>query len=161
MGTSPKTTQLLVYLIKNKPRCSVTSLMKLTYLIDLISLKKLGHKVTDFEYQRHNFGPFNKAIYNYLDDISLNQGLIKIDFDYAFDGSEYVIYEFNKEKEDFEFKDISKEEFEIIDNLLADLGGLGAKELTQVAYRTKPMQKLGATLGGNENMGQVLDLLAT
>ena len=97
MQLDQKTAQLLVYLVKNKTRCSVTSLMKLVYLVDLISLKKLGHKVSDFEYKRYNFGPFSEKIYNYLEKLNVEQEIIKTDFDYAFDGSEYVIYKFNKE----------------------------------------------------------------
>ena len=53
------------------------------------------------------------------------------------------------------FEDNNKD---IIDELLNSLGGLSPSQLTKIAYGTEPMKKLGATLGGNEHLNDVLEL---
>lgn len=79
--------------------------------------------------------------------------------DFTPSGDEYVIYNYNDEK-DYSFNLIEKDK-EQIDAVLENLKGYGAKTLTEVAYKTKPMLKLGATLGGKENIGVELDLNAS
>jgi hypothetical protein len=58
------------------------------------------------------------------------------------------------------FSEIEKEEKDLIDEMMSELKGYGAKTLTDIAYKTKPMIKLGATLGGDENLFKKLDLSA-
>ena len=58
-----KTRQLLAYLIEKHPETSITGLMKLAYISDLGSIKKTGNQISNFEYTRYKYGPFDKRIY--------------------------------------------------------------------------------------------------
>ncbi len=153
-----KNHQLLVYLAKEHPSASITVLMKLSYLVDLISVEKLGDQISSFEYIRYNYGPFTQEIYTTVEDLVCNKILITKN-DYTGGNVEYITYTYSEDS-DFMFEDISKEEKDLIDEVLSELKGYGAKTLTEIAYKTKPMVKLGATLGGEENLFKKLDLRA-
>jgi len=156
MGT--KNQQLLAYIVKNHPKVSVTGLMKLCYLIDLFSVKKGREQVSDFQYVRYYYGPYDKKIGEALEEL-VKEKIIIPSGDFTPSGDEYVVYNYN-EGEDYSFDLIEKDK-EQIDAVLENLRGYGAKTLTEVAYKTKPMLKLGATLGGKENIGVRLDLNAS
>ncbi|MCX6745934.1 MAG: Panacea domain-containing protein [Candidatus Parcubacteria bacterium] len=157
MNEDKKTKQIISYIVQNHENSSVTTIMKLLYLVDLISVKKTGKKITDFEYLRYNYGPFDKQIYKYLEAL-LEEKVIISKLVYSSEGNENIIYSLNEESDDINFNEIQKDELVLIDNLLNDVRGYGAKALTEIAYKTKPMQALGATLGGNESIGAKLDL---
>jgi hypothetical protein len=53
---------------------------------------------------------------------------------------------------------LKPEEKETIDEVVNSLAGLGAKDLTAIAYKTKPMVKLGAKLNNSIGLNQKLDL---
>lgn len=152
-----KTKQLIAYILKRQ-KASVTSLMKLAYLADLVSIKKTGKQVSDFKYIRYNYGPFDSKIYRYIEDLT-NEGLITSHTEYTPSGNELVTYELEDDAE-LTFDMLSDEEVESIEEVLTQLEGYGARALTEIAYKTKPMIALGATLGGNENLGEELDLSA-
>lgn len=153
-----KTEQLLAYLAKNHPGSTVTSIMKLAYLVDLVSVKRTGKQVSNFEYRRYNFGPFDKKIYGYLDNLT-NTKAITPHTEFSPRGDEYVVYSFNEASSTvFSFEKLSSEEIKIADEVLDNVRGYGAKVLTEMAYHTKPMKKIGATRGGSENLNKLLDL---
>ena len=155
MGRS-KTPQLLTYIIKKHPNVSVTSLMKLSYLIDLIAIKKGQAKIFDFEYMRYNYGPFDKKIYDYLKSL-VKENIIIEGADVSSTGDQFVTYSVNR-KASVSFDKITDEEKEIIDEVLESLEGYGTKALTELAYRTRPMKKIGATLGNKAGLNKILDL---
>ena len=100
-----KNHQLLVYLSKEHPSASITVLMKLAYLIDLISVKKLGKQISSFEYIRYNYGPFAREIYNTVEELVISKILVPKS-DYAGGSVEYITYTFAN-KDYFSFNDIS------------------------------------------------------
>ena len=151
-----KNLQVLAYLAKEHPEASVTVLIKLCYLADLISLKRYNRKISSFNYIRYYFGPFDPEIYTDLESLVKDNFLIATS-EYTKKGAEAIIYHYNEEKE-FNGKDILADDRAILDELLTSVRGYGAKTLTEIAYSTKPMKALGATLGGNENLGTKLDL---
>ena len=153
-----KTKQLLVYLIQNHPGVSITSLMKLSYITDLVSIEKGGNQVSDFKYRRYKYGPFDDRIYQYLTELRI-QNVINDDVAYTPMGDGYVIYNFN-EMGNFSFDKLSKEEKIIISEVLETVKGYGAKTLVELSYNTKPMKKIGAKLGNDKGLNQVLDLSA-
>ena len=153
-----KTEQFIAYIVFKRPRASITSIMKLSYLIDLVSFKNRGVVVSDFEYRRYTFGPFDKTIYETIERLVLNHILVQ-STEYAPMGEEFTVFSFSPEKEDsFVFGELSSEEIELIDRVISELSGYGAKSLTELAYQTAPMQEKGATLGGNEHFNEVLNL---
>lgn len=151
-----KNFQLLAYLAKEHPSASITVLMKLSYLVDLISIKKLGHQISDFEYMRYSYGPFTQKIYGIVEELIL-QKILATKNDYAGGSVEYITYTYTN-PDNFSFDKISAEEISVIDEIMTELKGYGAKTLTEIAYKTQPMVKLGATLGGSENLFKTLNL---
>ncbi len=154
-----KTKQLLAYLVQNDPNISITSLMKLSYIVDLISIKKSGKQISNFEYKRYKYGPFDNKIYGYLKDL-IEENVIKEDVAFAQTGDEFIIYAFN-EQEDFSFDKLSTEEKQIIDEVIESVKGYGAKALVDLAYKTKPMKKIGAKIGNSKGLNEKLDLYAS
>lgn len=153
-----KTHQLLIYIIKNHPDVSVTSLMKLSYLVDLVAIKQGKNKISDFEYIRYNYGPFDKKIYKYLEQLEKNN-IIREGSNISSTGDEFVTYHVMK-KNNIAFDKISEDEKDIIDEVLESLDGYGTKALTELTYRTKPMKKIRATLDNKAGLKKTLDLNA-
>ena len=151
-----KILQVLSYIIKNHPNVSVTSLMKVLYLIDLVAIKRRNSQISDFQYIRYNYGPFDKKIYKYLEELG-KDNIIKEGAEISSTGDEFVTYSINK-KNNIYFDKISDDEKKIIDEVLESLEGYGIKALTELTYRTKPMKKIGATLENKAGLNKTLDL---
>ena len=153
-----KTLQVLSYIIKNHPDVSVTSLMKLSYLIDLVAISKNKNKISDFQYVRYNYGPFDKKIHKHLGYLE-NNNIIKEGSNISSTGDGIVTYNINK-KNNIVFDKIPDEERKIIDEVIESLEGFGTKALTELTYRTKPMKKIGATIENKKGLNKILNLNA-
>lgn len=153
-----KTAHLVSYLAHNHPKPSVTVLMKLCYLIDLVHMKQHKNQISDFEYIRYMFGPFDKKIYSYIEELG-KKDLISEEQSFASEtANDFIVVSGGEQKlDDGSF---SKEELESISLVLKEVEGYGAKALTDIAYKTRPMLKIGATRGGSEHLFQKLDLTA-
>lgn len=151
-----KTRELLVYITKNNPAVTITSLMKLSYFCDLVSVRRRKKQISKFAYKRYKHGPFDSMIYCYLEDL-ISNGVLTEEPDYTPYGIEYNELKFNKDN-DFCFSELNKQDKKIIDDVLKEFEGYTAKTLTDVAYETSPMKALRATRDGNENLNAKLDL---
>lgn len=89
-----KTKQLLAYLVCRYTSVPITGLMKLAYLSDLVSIKKNNEPISDFQYIRYKYGPFDNNIYNYIHEL-LSEKIITEEPAYSPLGDEYIIYKFN------------------------------------------------------------------
>jgi hypothetical protein len=148
-----KTKQLLYYIISRYPKASVTALMKLCYLIDLVSIKKTSVQISEFSYIRYFFGPFDQKIYSLLETLHASQ-TISASLFYTQD-TEYAIYSVSKK---LPTNLLNKQEKLIINSLVKELIGYGAKGLTHIAYNTKPMLAINAKLGDTTNLNKKLNL---
>ncbi|HMT01212.1 MAG TPA: Panacea domain-containing protein [Candidatus Absconditabacterales bacterium] len=147
--------KLIIYVIANRLGCSITEIMKLCYLIDLGGLKKLHKQITDFSYIRYTYGPFDQKIYDQV-NVLVKKGILKYVCYAIPSGDEVCKYELQDNfAMDFNFPN---EEKTFIDEMLNSLSSFNAFELTKLAYQTKPMKDLGATLGGNQHIGDKLKL---
>lgn len=151
-----KTIQLLAYLIEKHPETSITGLMKLAYISDLVSIKKTGNQISNFEYTRYKYGPFDKRIYQCVNDLVAAENVIE-NASYTPRGDEYVVYSFNDET-DFKYSQLSEQEKNVLDEVTEILCGYGAKALVDLAYLTEPMKKIGATQENDVGLNQRLDL---
>lgn len=151
-----KNLQLLAYLAKEHSEASVTVLIKLCYLADLISIKRYNNKISSFNYIRYYFGPFDSKIYEELEFL-ISKNILMAESEYTKNGAEAIIYHFN-EKKSLDISELKDEDKTILNELLDLVRGYGARALTDMAYNTKPMKSIGATLGGKEHMGELLDL---
>lgn len=148
-----KTKDLITYITSKHHVSTVTSLIKLCYLSDLVSYKETGKQISSFNYVRWYYGPYDQAINIFLYQL-VEDGTAVATIDYTQDNQEYVKYSV---KGDHELT-LDDKELASINSVLDSLRGFGPKALTEVAYKTKPMKKLGATLGGKEHLGEKLDL---
>jgi uncharacterized phage-associated protein len=156
--TSASKLDLVSYVAFQRKESSVTELMKLCYLADLVSISKRGKTLSDFEYRRYNYGPFDESIYSCIETLVWDKKL-NPKASYTITGDEYLVYEYSAEMSP-ELKTLKEEDTRIIDETLQDLAGYGAKALTDIAYKTKPMIALNATRGGKEALNEVLNLEA-
>ena len=152
-----KNEQFIVCILSKRPRISITSIMKLSYLIDLISVKERGSQISGFKYRRYTFGPFDEGVYEVTERLVLNNILLQ-STEYTPMGDEYTIYSFNEDSKGFEFDALSKDEIKMIEDVVSELAGYGAKALTELTYSTAPMEEKGATIGGDEHLNEVLNL---
>lgn len=153
-----KTKQLLAYLIQHHPSLSITSLMKLSYICDLVSVKKHDKPISEFQYIRYKYGPFNNDIYKYIQCL-VRQNVISEEANYTLLGDEFITFKFNDES-DFSFKKLTRKDKETINEVLDSLRGYGVRALVDLAYRTKPMVKIGAKQGNDVGLNEELDLRA-
>jgi len=154
-----KNKQFLIYIAKKYITFTITSLMKIAYLIDLISVKRDIGQISNFKYKRYKYGPFDSKIYKYITDL-VNDKILKEETEYTHTAEEYIKYRFNEDKEEIKFDKLTEKEIKVINEVLENLKGYGAKTLTEIAYKTDPMIALKATLGGEENLNTSLDLKA-
>ncbi len=155
-----KNDQLLAYIVKKRGVASVTVLMKLAYLLDLMQVQNGRGKISTFKYIRWYYGPFDDSIYSSITRLEKSQILNgRSEYDNA--ANESIVYRFDEKKEDeHSFDLLSQNEMAEVDAMTRALQGYGAKTLTEISYKTAPMVAIGATLGGNQSMGVELDLSA-
>lgn len=149
-----KTAEVIYRIVENNSTASITVIMKLLYLIDLIHLKKNGKKLTDLNYKRYFYGPFSSEVYTIVDDL-IRQDLLNTEARFTRD-TDYFVYKIaNAPKGN---TNLTEEEIDFLNKTLKEFEGLSAKFLTEVTYHTKPMKELGATIGGNEEFETELNL---
>jgi len=156
MQDNNKTKELIAYLIGEHPNASVTALMKLCYLIDLVFVKEGKPQLTNFEYIRYRFGPFDKKIYQFMEQLT-SEGLVAQKQEYTTSGKDFIIYELNEENRN-SHPNLSEEETSIIKKVISNVVGHGAKGLTQIAYKTKPMIAIGAEMDNDSGLFHKLNL---
>ena len=154
-----KTLQLITYLVAKHSNASVTAIMKLCYLIDLIHHNKYKKQISDFTYIRYHYGPFNNRVYSYLESL-VNSGKSVESLAYSGFGDEYILYKPSDKDKDVMPTKVSAEEMETVVGVIDQVGAYGPAVLTKIAYGTKPLKSIGATLGGSEGIGRELDLSA-
>jgi uncharacterized phage-associated protein len=152
-----KSKQLLTFIAQYYMPVTVTSLMKLSYLIDLVSVTKGDAQISDFTYRRYKYGPFDPNIYKYLNDL-VNSEVILAEPEFTPQADEYIVYKFNEKNQNVKFNALTEEEIKTIEETLRSLRGLGAKALSEIAYKTKPMKALGAKPSNDKGLNEILRL---
>lgn len=131
-----KTVEIYNYIFsKLKSIPDIMQYMKLPYFIDLEMLKKVGNKITNFNYVRLNYGPFDKKVYDY-------QKLFSYTLTPWIESLKYIY--------------LSDVERKIIDWILVNLPINNGDKLKILSYETEPMKKLWVKLGDNKFMGKEL-----
>jgi len=154
-----KTSNFILHLIDKMAIPTKTSLIKMCYLCDLVAFRENGKQITDFNYIRYYYGPFDKKIDEYLLTL-VKEGKILSEVEYSSGGGEYEKFSLPKDKRGLsEYTDcLDEKEKQLSNSILESLGSLNAKMLTEIAYKTAPMKALKATLGGNEHLTEPLNL---
>lgn len=154
-----RTRGLILYLVGKMAVPTKTSIIKMCYLCDLAAVQSGMNQITAFKYIRYYYGPFDKNIEDYLLDLVKKREIVSRS-EYSSGGGEYERFSLPSAEIDPEdyIEDLTDEEKTIVDSILDSLGSLNAKMLTEIAYKTNPMKKFGATLGGTEHLTEALDL---
>jgi len=148
-----------VYIARGFGSATVTMVMKLAYLIDLVSVGRTGKQISGFRYKRYKYGPFDSTIYAYLTGL-VEEGILQEESEFCAPAEEYIKYRVNDASPKLKSNKLNAAEVKIADEVLKSMVGYGAKALSAIAYKTKPMIALGATPGGSENLKALLDLKA-
>lgn len=154
MSKQEKTIQFVYYILSHVTKPSITVLMKLSYLADYLYYQRNSEQISNFKYVREKFGPFDKQLYNILDNL-ISKGLVTQNTELS-TFSEFIVYEIKSDQGEIDL--LSEKEISVVDEVISATQGLGAKTLTKLAYQTGPMKEIGATLGGDENMYTQLKL---
>ena len=130
---------IILYIVwelrNNKQHNSITRLMKLLYLMDLISIKKYDQKLTPFNYDYEAFGPvihgFGGVMQEFVEKDLIKDNIKITKFGEAHD------YRPNKK---YNVKlDLLKEY--LIDDILRLYGEMDLTKLVDIVYSTNPMKK--------------------
>ncbi len=131
-----KTVELYNYIfskLKNFP--DIMQSMKIPYFIDLEFLKNFWKKLTNFQYVRWHYWPFDKKVYDY-------QKLFSNYHNNRLDNLKYIY--------------LTEKDRKFIDSVLEKLPIDDWEMLKKLSYETEPMKKLGVCLGDNKCMGESL-----
>ena len=154
MKATKQTKSLIKYLVFSMNLPTITSITKMLYLIDLASVASTGKQTTDFEFIRYYYGPYDKDIRIIIDNMTAKKEL-DADVRYLSNGEPFLVYKMPGGTASFTYEGANEQ---IVRDLVDSLGNLSPKSLTELAYKTKPMTRLGATLGGNEHLNEQLVL---
>lgn len=160
INISDKNLQFILEIIKNKWTATITSIVKLAYLIDYAFFKKAKKQISDFEYIRFHYGPYDSNIEYSL--LSLKWEKLLCTNSYALSSWEEITqYTINNELYDnknSKYNLLTAEEIEFIWAFVEKLQEFSAKQLTEIAYETWPMKAFDAHLWGKEHFWENLDL---
>jgi len=111
--------------------------MKIPFFIDLEMVKNLWKQVTNFEYIRWDYGPFDKKVYDY-------QKLFSFQYEHWIENLKYIY--------------LSDEEKKIIENVLLDIPKEDWEQLKLLSYKIWPLKKLWVRLWDKKHMWNILEL---
>ncbi len=127
------TYELFVYLgEKLKWKLDIMQFMKIPYFIDVALVQGNYSQLTNFQYYRYEFGPFDKKVYAYK-----------------------ALFEGKKFHSKYKLIDHVLPE---IDKILSNLPIHEGEKLKKLSYETAPMKALGAKMGNKKGWNELLDL---
>jgi len=127
------TFELYAYLYqKAKKDLDIMQFMKLPYFVDLNAVKDLGFQITNLEYIRWEYGPFDKKIYTYRSLFEGKKPVVKFTY----------IGDFLPN----------------IDKTLQALPINNGEKLKELSYETAPMKKFKSRALAKKGLGEKLDL---
>lgn len=136
--TSVKLRDLLLYIISRFPRgVGRTRLMKIVFLVDALSMKSLGKRITSVEWRRWHYGPFSKDILDELDRL-VEDGDVLTDI-----GPEVRYFSLN------EPPSLPSDVREVVDKVIREYGFLPLRKLLERVYKEYNIREipLGERIG--------------
>lgn len=126
---------LFIYLADNIDSLYLTKLLKLTYIIDEISVKETGSPVTWLRYKVWKMGPVPRKIHTNLtfENGTFFEDFIDVKYVEEFNGRKI---ESNNSFDDSEFSDY---EIELMDRVIADFGHLTSNQLIEFLHENNSL----------------------
>lgn len=133
-----KISQIIAYIISlmGGKAHSKTQIVKLLYLIDVVSFRRNGKPVTGINFKSYYYGPYSSDIEDALDSLS-NQGYITGEKKITGEGRPYFVYTLNNLPN---FNQIKQNEKNIIEECVKPLLKLSLSQLLDMAYKTKEFE---------------------
>ncbi len=126
-----KLRDLLLYIISKFPRgVGRTRLMKIVFLVDALSVKKLGRRLTSVEWRRWHYGPFSKDVLDELDRLVEENSVLV-------EGGPEVRYFYLDEP-----PPLPKDVREVVDEVVREYGFLPLRELLKRVYEEYGVTKV-------------------
>ncbi|MEJ5258471.1 MAG: Panacea domain-containing protein [Fervidobacterium sp.] len=128
-----KQEEIVICVLKNIKNVPKTKLLKLLYLIDREAVRVFKRTLTGFRYYRYLYGPYTIQIEDVINSLSLGQ---YITFDYRITSSQREVYLLVPEKKarEYKLKTISKEEMDLIDDILERYGSKRLDSILKEVY---------------------------
>jgi len=143
----------IYFILSYRGQCGITEIVKLCYLIDLLFKQETWKKLSTFEYIRYHYWPFTIQIDGCLNEL-LNEWLIKKELIPQASSDYFAKFSVLPNITFSGF--LTEDQKSLCSQMLDDLTPYNALQLTKIAYETEPMKRLGATLWGNEHLGESL-----
>ena len=134
-----KTVELYNYVFsKINKTPDIMQYMKIPYFLDLENIKENWMQLSNFNYKRWHFWPFDKKVYDY-------QKLF----------SDYI----DNKITDLKYIYLTQEDQNLIDKVLEKLPVKNWAKLKKLSYESEPMKKLWVCLWDDKCMGEMLELV--
>lgn len=135
-----KEAQVLKYFLQRTEGLGTTKLMKLAYLADLEARRCLGRPITGFEYVFDKFGPFDKQIYDALDELK-EEGLATEEKVRLIDFVEHRVSDTGEPT----ILDFAPAEQEVLRFLISEYSEAALRDLLdEVVYSSRPMERVSS-----------------
>jgi uncharacterized phage-associated protein len=134
-----KLCSLIYYFIKNLPNLNKTEIVKLTYFVDYSFYKYFNKDITGITYKHYKHGPFSKSVYDCIDKMK-QENIIKQKENTSLNKQRRYYSYLIVENYDIS-KYLVKQELDIIEFVIDEFGKLGYEKLTELSYKTEPMEK--------------------
>jgi Protein of unknown function (DUF4065) len=125
---------ILFFVVKTKGNIAKTQLVKFLYLADLYSVKWLGKQITDLEWIRYHYGPYEEEIDRILG--LMNGQQIEIQ---TTDDKNYIIIKMGNTAPSIDSLELPVMMQMLLDNIRYQWMGKPTKELLKYVYSTAPM----------------------
>lgn len=143
MGKFENDITIIQEFLKKIGNLTRTKIVKLLYLLDIESVAKYGKQVTNFEYRKYYYGPYDENIINLLDErqyFSVGLGITS-------SGNQYYNYTVGPKKNDHQMDNNTKE---LVDSIVNKYGQHSLDKILEIAYATTQFK--------NTNFGEKIKL---
>lgn len=127
-----KTYEVIRAILRKTGPILKTKLLKLLFLVDYYAIKKIGKQITDLDYKKYFYGPYDKNFELVLNKMYV-EGLIHTEEHISSKGNVYYLIEpgpFETGK-----INLSNEEKEILDEVLQKYGEMTLNEVLEEIYK--------------------------
>ncbi len=133
-----KLSSMIYFFLKKIPYLNKTEIVKLCYLTDYSFHKYFDRDISGIEYRYYHHGPFSPSIYSCMDELEQDNILIQEEKKSLNRDRKYYTFKIAKGVDLKKY--LSKQELFILNYVLNKYGKLGYEKLTNISYKTEPMQ---------------------
>lgn len=130
MGKFIKDVVIIQEILNNLGSLTRTKIVKLLYLLDIESTERYGKKLTDFEYKKYYYGPYDQKIVSLLD----NPKYFNVTLGVTSSGSQFYNYSVGPRKPTIPIDSMTKD---LVDEIVNKYGRIHLDKILEIAYDTQ------------------------